>query len=505
MMIYISAQPDQTYFIWQLEIQLRNFRSMGINKELIQVLVSFKPETGLNPDFRSLIDKNSDLANFYTYPDLREKPKYTSSIRPNILKQHFEKYPELEKETLCYHDSDILFSRIPQIEDLEANATCYVSDTRNYLDIDYIRRTGSEQLLSDMASIVGISIETVEKNKQHTGGAQYILKGIDATFWEKVERDSEDLYVLMKDYNKQLWEREYADKKEYRSKKRGIQAWCADMWAVLWNLWQTDKKVEIHAEMDFSWPYSPIAEWEKKAIQHYSGNIEDKDKFFKKNEYLNYVPWYDDALLTIPDTNCSYKIVEMIRSRKDELDSERPCFSDSCTVYDGREYHDELPPNFKIVRTYIQKYLDVDVYLLMDNQQIRREELLNSKQCLSTMLYKEYKQILWMPLMYCMDAGNIEDMLQEDCYYGDHTFYPEVVYKVDQLFAETFSKTLDVELLHVNRGKFNTETAFAHQAIWSIKLPSDKESSEKKLTEVFSRQHHEMRNKSSISAAYRLI
>src|SRR5690606_18487076 len=117
-MIFLSAQPDQTYFIWQLEIQLRNFHNLGVPKEQIQVLASYQDEVGLNPNFQKFMDGSSHLANFYIYTDLRKNPKYTSSIRPNILKQHFEKHPHLEKETLFYHDSDILFSRIPQIPEV---------------------------------------------------------------------------------------------------------------------------------------------------------------------------------------------------------------------------------------------------------------------------------------------------------------------------------------------------------------------------------------------------
>lgn len=30
-MIFPSAQPDDKYFIWQLEIQLKNYQSLGIH------------------------------------------------------------------------------------------------------------------------------------------------------------------------------------------------------------------------------------------------------------------------------------------------------------------------------------------------------------------------------------------------------------------------------------------------------------------------------------------
>lgn len=455
-MLYLSAQPDQPYFIWQLEIQLRNFHALEISRDQIQILGSYKPEKGVSPLFEKFMGENAHLANFYVYPDNREQSKYTSSIRPHILKQHFERYPALEKETLFYHDSDILFSHIPQIADVETNATCYVSDTRNYLDIDYIRRVGTAELLSGMTNIVGIPVNTIESNKSHTGGAQYILKGINAAFWKKVEHDSEDLYILMKNYNTKLWEKEYAEKKDFRSKKRGIQAWCADMWAVLWNLWLLDKKVEIHPEMDFSWPYSPIEEWDKKAIQHYSGNIKEKDKYFKKSEYLNYMPWYDKGLLSIPKSSCSYKIVEMIRTRKAELDQKRPSFPNCCIVYDGRNHTEAQLESYSIIRNYIHKHIEIDLYLLIDPSLPSRKHQGIQFEKLLSVLDGGYEKLIWIPLSSILDIQDLHTLLKKPLKEESEALYPEESYKVDTLFVETFSKVLDMELLHLNKGKFNS-------------------------------------------------
>jgi len=363
-MIYLSAQPDTTYFTWQLEIQLRNLNSLGVTKDKIHVLVAYNKVLGLNPSFQNFINENIHLANFFTYIDEREEPKYTSSVRPNILSQHFKLYPELSQEVIMYHDSDILFSRIPQINNLYEDEVCYVSDTRNYLDINYIRATSNENLLDEMLGIVGLTKEKLIQENEETGGAQYILKGITADFWEKVEVDSENLYVAMTDFNRKLWEKEYPEEKDFRSKKRGIQAWCADMWAVLWNLWLEDKPVQIHSEMEFSWPYSPIKDWNRLAIQHYSGNIEDKSKFFKKTEYLNYTPWYDTNLDVIPNISCSYEILKLIKARRVELDSKRLSFPNKVILLKGEEIDDKTKKLFTLYKNYLTKYLDIELCYL---------------------------------------------------------------------------------------------------------------------------------------------
>lgn len=456
-MLYISAQPDSIYFTWQLEIQLRNFHSLGIKKKDIQVLIAYSPKVGLNPKCEEFMASNSDLANFYPYPDLRIKPKYTSSVRPNVLKQHFLKFPELASETFMYHDSDILFSRIPQITNVNENDICYVSDTRDYLDMNYVRSVGSEKLLEDMLGVVGLSKEKLHREDVNTGGAQYILKGINANFWNKVEEDSENLFVLMNSYNTKLWEDQYAEKKEYRSRQKGIQAWCSDMWAVLWNLWLQGKKVEIHPEMSFSWPYNAISDWNKFAIQHYSGKIEDKNRHFRKVEYTNYDPWYDFTLDNIPDTSCSYEIVKRIKSRRKELDDQRISFPEKVIFLETEEANSEMICIFNNQRNYIQKFFNIDVRLL--SKSINEKLTINTSITLRNTLLNEmtnsnHKSFILIPLMQLMNSDELLGILLSSKI--NHVFLSSKSYKIDLLFYEAFSKMLEIQLLEDNIGKFSS-------------------------------------------------
>lgn len=441
-MIFISAQPDTTYFTWQLVLQLRNFHTLGILKENIHILVAYNKEMGLNPIFEKFIEENSLYGTFFLYEDQRERPTYISSIRPNILKQHFKKYPELSDSTLMYHDSDILFSRIPNMAGVEENEICYVSDTRNYLDVNYIRRASSEALLDDMLQIVGLDKAKLLQEDKQTGGAQYVLKGITPGFWEKVERNSEDLFRIMSDYNSRLWEREYPTKKVYRSKTNGIQAWCADMWALLWNLWLIDTKVEIHPEMAFSWPDSPIADWHGLAIQHYSGKIDDKTNYFRKIEYINYMPWYDESLNSIPNTNCSYEIVQIIKQEKAELDQKRVFHPDAEIILYVNAKENQNDRIIQIYKKYIQKYLDINVTV---NSQIWDEKLAIQKS------EKNGNAYLIIPADHLLSITDIKRILNVSARLSVSI---STLYQSDVLFTEAFSKMLEIELLTNNRGKF---------------------------------------------------
>jgi len=441
-MIFISAQPDGIYFIWQLELQLRNFLSLGIPKDKIHVLIAFNKDLGLDARFKKFISNNAHLASFFIYEDMRIDPKYLSSVRPHILKQHFEILPSLENETLFYHDSDILLSRIPNIgSDVIINDISYVSDTRSYLNVNYIRDVGSEQLLNDMLKIVGLSKEILENRNDQTGGAQYIIKGITSSFWEKVEIDSEKLYVLMNDYNTKIWETEFKSKKEFRSAKGGIQAWCADMWALLWNLWLIDRKVKIHKEMDFSLPYDKIDEWKNKAILHYSGKINDKSLYFDKFEYYNYLPWYDNSLKSIPDNNCSFEIVNQITQRRQELDKARPIFSHILLLLKTDVLDDNCFRVCEINKTYIQKYYNISICIISSKTNPKEDTIDN------------YNLFLIMPYNLLLGVEDLKEILLK--VNPNNIIMIDKKYIVDSLFSEAFLKMLDIDLLILNKGKFN--------------------------------------------------
>ena len=226
-MIYLSAQPDDYYFLWQLQLQIFNFHSLGIKPQNIHILIAFNPHKGINPEFNDWIEGNID-AMFFTYADDRVSPLYPPSIRPHIVAKHFEVFPYLEKESIFYHDSDIIFRCLPDFRGLIEGENWYTSDTRSYLDTNYIINSADEALLTQMCDMVGISVHAVKAQNQSAGGAQYLVKNCPFSFWEKLEKDSENLYGLMEDYiNSQYIKGE--------ENPKVIQSWCADMWAFWWN------------------------------------------------------------------------------------------------------------------------------------------------------------------------------------------------------------------------------------------------------------------------------
>ena len=114
---FMCVQPAIPYFAWQLEVMLENFKSLGIHENnQIDILIAYNTNES---DFQDKLDtmnkveqRYKDVADFFYYTDTRVYPfSYTSSIRPNLLKQHFKKFPQLEEECVFYHDCDIIFTK----------------------------------------------------------------------------------------------------------------------------------------------------------------------------------------------------------------------------------------------------------------------------------------------------------------------------------------------------------------------------------------------------------
>ena len=279
---YLCAQPAITYYTWQVETMLNNFVEMGINLNNVDI-VCCKQDTNVPEDWSKLANKYA--ARFFFYQDTRTTKGYTSSIRPNILKQHWLAYPELQHEAILYHDCDIVFTH-PVSEwitnEMIDDEYWYGSDTRWYIGHDYILSKGDD-ILSAMCEIAQIDKELVKENEFNSIGAQYIMKGLTSAYWENIESISERLFVDINKLNNQ--------KKELDPAYHEVQIWCADMWAVLWEGWKLGYKTKCHNNFQFGWATSLEEDWNKFNIFHNAGVVNSQEGLFYKGEYINELPY----------------------------------------------------------------------------------------------------------------------------------------------------------------------------------------------------------------------
>ena len=288
-LIFISAQPDQTYFHWQVELYLNNFHKKGIPKDQLFALFSITSDPS-----EYIINLKKDYPGIFWYKDTRENKTYQPSIRPHILKKFFEEFPNLGKNVF-YHDSDILFYKLPDFKILMRREDMgYVSDTIDYIGFNYIegcckryKKTHPDipelDLLNKMADIVNIDIELIRNNQNNSGGAQYLLKNINSDYWKQSEIDGIKLYQLMVKYEKN------------HPIDHHIQKWTAGMWAELWNYWKLGRKTEVHKDISFSWAThkidNKISGYKYHNIFHLAGVtetfIKDNPDYFFKGAYIN--------------------------------------------------------------------------------------------------------------------------------------------------------------------------------------------------------------------------
>ena len=299
-MKYICAQPATQYFAWQIDVMLHSFVTTGVNLEDVHIVCAIHGE--IDEYFTKLMSKYPGVI-FSFYEDTRHDNGYISSIRPHILRKHFTAYPDLSNEVIMYHDCDIAFTKPMYLpENVYIDDTCYLSDTISYIGYEYIESKGKE-VLDKMCQIVGIDEKIIKENQENSGGAQYILKGIDKYFWYDVENDSTRLFKEVTELNTELVAKNGED-------YNPLQIWCADMWAVLWNVWKRNKKTKVIPELDFSWSVSDIDLWHKHSIYHNAGVTEKENDLFFKGKYIQSMPEMD---LHVNNTKCSHHYYKLIQ------------------------------------------------------------------------------------------------------------------------------------------------------------------------------------------------
>ena len=482
-MIFLSAQPDDYYFTWQLELQLYNFHKLGISPTNIHVLIGYNTKVGLRDYFKELIGKNKERASFYIYPDNRVNKNYIPSLRPHIIYQHFLRFPCLQEEAVFYHDSDIIFRALPDFHDMQKDETWYVSDTRKYLDSGYIKSTGGESLLHDMCNVVNISIQKIIENDQNCGGAQYLLKKAPTEFWRKIEKDCEALFLLMEAWNSKKAALKYINNGKMHSEFHGIQAWCADMWAIFWNALSSNQKIRIDPRLNFCWADSLISEWYNTSILHYTGNISKEDKnYFRKSNYIHSSPYYDIKLNNITDNTSSYPLVKLIDEYLKDRKKKRIDLSDVSFLIAVRIDSANRLENLYIIIRFLSKLFETNIFIIESDKEqkidetylhgcnyefIRDENPLMHRTRINNLLISKSRT----PFIALFDTDNIFPVNQiinsvEQLRLGN----ADMIYPfdgsfniVDSLFKTMFDQILDPELFTCNMGKFRTVTHSSYE------------------------------------------
>jgi hypothetical protein len=272
---FVTCQPDDTYYTWQVHNWLESLREIGKSDKAIVIVFT--------PDFREFNEKWKEVEALYPEAEfayIKDEHKisklisvYIPIIRPYSLMRYFNEHPDMVSKAVFYCDSDIVFTENFNIDAYIDDDICYLSDTNSYINASYFDSKTNDVLpekleeyktmdvLAAATSLVGITREIAEKNNLHSGGAQYLLKNIGGSFWDKVLSDCINLKIFLSNINKNF----------FANESKGFQSWCTDMWAVLWNLWMRDQETMIVKELDFAWSTDNIKKLDDVGILHNAG------------------------------------------------------------------------------------------------------------------------------------------------------------------------------------------------------------------------------------------
>lgn len=287
-LLFVTAQPDVPYFIWQIKLYVHNFIEKGIDPTQIHVVLGIV-NNNTEPSEESNELKKFGI-NVHHFIDGRRKKLYIPSIKPYLISKWIESNPSFG-DLFFLHDADIIFRELPIFENMLKDDVCYLSDTVGYIGYDYIidcclryekqhPNSKKHQLIYEMAEVVGLDVEIIKANRDNAGGGQYIIKDTTSDLWYKIYLDSIKLYNQMLDYQSR-----------FPISPGEIQFWTAEMWSLIWNLWLEKKQTIISTELDFSWATDDIKIYKNKKILHMAGVTDDlKSTKFFKGEYINVDP-----------------------------------------------------------------------------------------------------------------------------------------------------------------------------------------------------------------------
>jgi len=204
----------------------------------------------------------------------------------------------------------------------------YLSDTNSYINATYfdskvrdvkpdvLEEYKTRDILEEASGLIGINRKVCEANDKDSGGAQYILKNIDADFWYNVMEDCLKIRTFLQTINGQY----------FGNESKGFQSWCADMWSILWNLWARDRVTKVVPEMEFAWATDPIEKLNRCTIFHNAGIASTEQNghpcFYKGKYHTGTDPMIDPHLDNILNNEKSQKFCTWwYTSKLKELDN----------------------------------------------------------------------------------------------------------------------------------------------------------------------------------------
>jgi len=325
---FVTCLPQDSYYTWQVHLWLESLKELGHSNKAI-VLIFIPHGKQYNKKWDQIISLYPETLFKFYFDDhgIHELlPIYIPVLRPYLMWRFYTDFPEMNDTKIFYCDSDVIFTNQFNISHLLEDDINYLSDTNSYINAVYfdskekdvlpekLEKYKTIDVLDDLSKLIGINREIAETNNFNSGGAQYLLKNLDSSFWLKVMKDCITIRKYLQWINKLYFE----------SEAKGFQSWCADMWAVLWNLWALNKQTKVVKDLDFAWASNPKTILDNYTILHNAGlsgdyydNGNERFPVFFKGKYINGTdPLQDQHLITVINDNTSQKYCTHLYTEK---------------------------------------------------------------------------------------------------------------------------------------------------------------------------------------------
>lgn len=308
-MIYLSCQPAISRYSWEVEVYIENFLHMGVSPQQIHLVNGLDREWKEVPlDWRKLQNKYPSV-NFWFYYDTRPLDNnYPPSLQAHLLEKHWIMNPQLNNETVFFHDADFIFTKPMDFLPFLQDDHWYLSNTISYIGAEYIRSKG-EEVLDKMCEIAEIDKRYVVYNQGGSGGAQKLIKNVDSQYWRDVYNLSMRLWNEVPPISHKI----KLEKQQKGEPYHELQHWTMSMWAELWTGWKRGVSTRVVKEFNFMFATNPIEDWEKYPFFHNAGIVSNmRNELFFKGDYDTKLP-YKYTLLNADKSKASYKYYEWIQ------------------------------------------------------------------------------------------------------------------------------------------------------------------------------------------------
>ena len=289
-MSYVSVIDDSLYLLWQQEVQIQNFRKLGLLEQLTVVIL----HAGEQPS--SYARDLSRLCRSYFFRNRQLEQHYPASNKPYGVARLLEDHPQYAARGFVLMDSDMILTAPLELDKIRGQGGMHFAVNGEPMNSEFVVR----HLLEVPAAldVVGLLVEQARRYDHIVGMIPLWVQGVSSEFVHKIARDAVALY---REFERQA------------ALGATIEVWTAEMHAWNWNLYTAGLAVYNAPELDAMWAWEPLSSLRERKIIHAAGVFKPESGHFCKLLYHDTSPleYRDFAYITRQDC-CSWLYLQAV-------------------------------------------------------------------------------------------------------------------------------------------------------------------------------------------------